>query len=645
MVAINPARLYFFSLSLLLAFVCSKQSFAQTNFLKKRISLQSNDTELGHVLEQIEKEGGFTFSYNTARIDEKKKISVNVSETEVSEILDVIFNKDVNYKVIGSHVVLIASFQHDDPVKKRRKEYTVKGKITNAQSGAAIPNATVYAINEKSTVLTDQNGEYTLIILADQKIGGLSYSKSGYQDTIVMFSHVLEKRIDIQLVPGQKLSPLPSNSEYLKLKDLHTRKIVKSLVPRESAITGNNLTVFSRPKGQISFLPSWGTNLKMSGALTNSISLNMLAGYNGGVNGLEIGSGVNIVLHDVKGVHIAGISNFVGGNTEFLQMAGLFNKNGGNVTGVQISGFNNVVLDTIRGVQLAGFQNILHGRMQGVQISGFNNVTTQNVDGMQITGFANIAAKDVRMAQISGFFNYAKNVKGLQLSGFSNISSGTLEEGQIAGFSNYAKHVKGLQNAGLLNIASKDVDGVQMAGLFNYTKKLNGLQLGFINYADTIENGSVIGFLSFVRKGFHRVELYSNGAFDANMAVKLGTKKFYNTFRYGLNFNATHYLGYGIGAFIPLSPKVAIDASVASDLLISHSDYAGNLHQLSLGTDFNLIPEITLFLGPTINLSCIKTEDDIPVIELKDDPFYKEIHNEKLNSAWLGWHAGIAFEL
>ena len=89
---------------------------------------------------------------------------------------------------------------------------------------------------------------------------------------------------------------------------------------------------------QVSFLPGIGTNGTESGNFKNNLSLNIIAGYNGGVEGLELGLFSNTIKNDVQGIQIAGFSNQVLGKTEGIQAAGFSNFSKSNSNSVQLAG-------------------------------------------------------------------------------------------------------------------------------------------------------------------------------------------------------------------------------------------------------------------------------------------------------------------
>lgn len=666
--------LYIFIISVLFI---NNTAIAQSNYLYRKINVSFSDVTLGKGLTKISDAGGFTFSYNSKNFDNSRLISLNAQNKTVVWSLNQIFDNTVKYKVVGSHVILIKK----NPTKTFESniipnEYIISGYVIDSRTGQKIKEATIYEVNNRIVTISNSDGFYTLTVPANKDFQGLNYSKSGYLDTVIMVRPAYKNSVDIYLNPRE--IPLEKlESKYVKLEDFHRRPMVNILVPNESKIISDNLVIHDTKLAQVSLIPFIGTNRKLSGSVDNTLSLNVLAGYSGGVNGFEIGGLLNIVRRDVHGSQISGVANIVGGNTKPFQLAGFFNLNSGSVTGTQISGFSNVVLDTLNGVQLAGFNNTLHGYMNGVQISGFNNVTTQNVDGIQLTGFVNVAVKDVKLGQISGFANYCDNVNGGQISGFANYAKGDVNWGQLSGFANYGKSVKGMQISGFANIsanevaggqlsggfnygesaekyqisgfaniAKEEIEGFQLAGYLNYAKKVNGYQIALVNISDTIESGMPIGIFSFVKKGFHRIEIYTNEIFYLNAAYKLGVKKFYNTIRVGYNFSNNLYVGYGLGTQKALSKNFNLNLDFTSDVIFDSSSFKalGDLDKISISFDYNFNQHISIYAGPTINLSRME-ENNNNFPSIAPYSFYKETFSDTQAKMWVGGIFGLSFTL
>lgn len=545
---------------------------AQTNHLEKKISIDLNRVKLKNALPKIGDSGGFQFSYNSEILPGDSIVSVHASNQPVNQILKNLVGSGYRFKVLGNHVILLP----DAPTKRtpkseRNQEYTITGYIYDAQNGAIISSASIYEVEGMFVSATDSRGYYTLTVPGDRDQQVLSYSKAGYLDTLIVVKPKEQPSVNITLTPKPRAAAGNTLPEHA-VSSLDERKLVKALVPARTRITADNIEVVERRWAQVSFLPFIGSNRFVSGLITNRLSLNIFAGYSGGIRGLEMGSFLNVVRNEMYGVQVSGFGNIVGKKSKGVQLSGFFNVDAGSFTGLQSSGFSNVVMDTIRGVQLAGFSNVLRGPMYGAQISGFSNFTSQNVDGLQASGFSNVAIKDVKVAQATGFVNYARNVTGLQAAGFMNIASGTNT-------------------------------GMQAAGFVNYATELKGLQVAPFNFADTVSFGAPIGVFSFVLKGYHTLEITANELFPLNLSFKTGVRHFYNILTAGLQQDWLS-IGYGVGSQIRLAKRLTLSMDLTGSYISDNKNfigYKGGLVRFSPTLDIELARHFKLVLGPTLN--------------------------------------------
>lgn len=342
---------------------------------------------------------------------------------------------------------------------------------------------------------------------------------------------------------------------------------------------------------QISFITPMGTNGIESPEIVNRVSVNILGGYNGGTQGVELSGFISVDKKDVLGGQFSGFGNIVGGDVKGVQAAGFFNVTRGIVEGSQLAGFHNYAADTLKGVQAAGFNNVLKGSMQGGQFAGFANVATKNSVGIQGAGFVNT---------VNG------NLIGTQVTGFCNVATDTVWGGQGAGYVNYAKNIKGPQIAGFVNVASQEINGVQASGFINLAKKVKGAQISFINVADTVD-GVSIGFLSFVRRGYHKFELKGSETIHLAASFKTGTYRFYNIFSAGLNFGSRMRwaFGYGAGTYVPFSEKLGLNVDVTAYHINEEeawTDEVNLLNKLDANMVFKFGKHFELAAGPSMNV-------------------------------------------
>ncbi len=338
---------------------------------------------------------------------------------------------------------------------------------------------------------------------------------------------------------------------------------------------------------QISLLPFLGTNQERSAEITNNLSVNLLWGTNGGVDGLEVGTFYNRIINDVNGAQLAGLGSSVGGDVSGTQISGLFNTSNGNINGLQAAGLFNHSGEGGRAIQAAGLYNVSGGGITGVQAAGLFNQAGGDMGGLQV----------------AALFNHSKGASRSQVAALFN-RSGDLHGGQVA--------------------------------MINKAKNVSGFQIGLINIADTV-SGVPVGLLNIVRNGYNRVEISANDALFANLSLKLGARSFYNIFQAGLRWDdwpsaagnvsiqggsaaavpaSTQYtwgLGYGLGTTRPLNQQLMLNIEAVS----MHINELG-----SWTTDLNLLNQLRLtldyhgkgrrssfFAGPVANLMISKLTD------------------------------------
>ncbi|HRG26762.1 MAG TPA: hypothetical protein PLJ00_02640 [Chitinophagales bacterium] len=321
---------------------------------------------------------------------------------------------------------------------------------------------------------------------------------------------------------------------------------------------------FKNRYAQLSFVTPVSSNGIDGYKYYHHFSVNMIQGYNGAVQGLEVGG----VLNADKGYVIGG------------QFAGVGNVIGGDLTGMQGAGVFNFARSTF-GMQYSGVANYSKSGMRGMQGAGIANYSGGQVDGMQAAGIINIASGT----------NYSGKL--MQAAGVINIAT--------------SNDLLGLQASGIVNVAN-NITGAQI-GLINLAKNVKGTQIGLINIADTID-GVAIGLLSFSRNGIFDVEVYNSDLFLANIALRFGSPYVYNTFAFGINPAADtmqYGYGFGIGGHIPVVNKFAVDVdgmiwNTFEDNFDFNYDYVHLLNQFRVMPSYSITKYLSVYGGPVINV-------------------------------------------
>lgn len=169
---------------------------------------------------------------------------------------------------------------------------------------------------------------------------------------------------------------------------------------------------------QLSLVPVLGTHSLYGSRVVFHASLNVIGGYTGGVDGLEMGGVFNINRTDVRGVQMAGVFNLVGGDVHGVQMGGVANKVKADVSGLLMAGVSNWT-GNAKGTQLAGVTNRTK-EMEGLQMAGVLNSATES-KGLQMAGVLNHSSGETG-SQIAGVINIGQKVRGIQLAGVINVA-------------------------------------------------------------------------------------------------------------------------------------------------------------------------------------------------------------------------------
>jgi TonB-linked SusC/RagA family outer membrane protein len=131
-----------------------------------RLSLLLNDATVQEVLSEIEKKSEFYFTYNTKQIDASRKVSIEIEDKTVLEILNQLFTgKKISYTIKDRHIILyktndLQPGKAGAPFPQQiRKQIT--GTVTDEQ-GEPIIGANVIEAGTTNGVITDIDGAFSL---------------------------------------------------------------------------------------------------------------------------------------------------------------------------------------------------------------------------------------------------------------------------------------------------------------------------------------------------------------------------------------------------------------------------------------------------------------------------------------------------
>lgn len=124
---------------------------------QKEISLTAKEESLRSVLSLIEKNSIYRFIYKDVPVFETKKVTIQVKNTSIEEVLfKILSGTGLIYKIKNNKLVVLTSL----PVA--REQQIIRGRISDNSDGSPIVGATVQVKGGTQTVRTDENGNFSI---------------------------------------------------------------------------------------------------------------------------------------------------------------------------------------------------------------------------------------------------------------------------------------------------------------------------------------------------------------------------------------------------------------------------------------------------------------------------------------------------
>ena len=534
----------------------------QYDMLSTEVSFTYEKVRVKDALDDISENYKVKFSYSSSVVNVRQRVSANVENVPLSTGLDELFDRTpIVYSRIGQHVVL-----RNNPDKLLSKNKEPKKKT------------------EPSTIDEEPAEEAPPAIL-------------------------------VKMEEPEKERPLPDSVISLEMPDSRPVNREGRMYPFDQTLLNfekwrTHAEYAMRPTddkrlAQVSILPKIGTNTGKSADITNNVSINLLWGESGGVDGMEVGAIQNKVNKDMNGFQFAGIGNQVGRNVTGTQVSGIYNKNSGTTRGLQAAGIINLT-NGVQAAQAAGLVNWARGDMAGLQASGLMNRAFGDAQGLQAAGLMNISGGRTK-AQISGLYNKAGDVEIFQTA-LMNVSTG----------------------------------------------QMKGLQVGLINISDTV-SGVPIALINIVKRGYNHIEIYGSEILHGNFQFKLGANHFYNIFHIGAQVppgdgSYIWGIGYGIGTVAKLKPKSHLNFELMAMHINENETWTNTLNsigQFRFLWNYQIARSIGFFLGPTANVMVSQLRNP-ETGEISPSVVPYSLINEDFDAntnlrAWVGVNAGFRF--
>ncbi len=137
--------------------VFASETYSQTT----KLSLKVENLSLEDFLTKIEDQSEFRFFY-TGEIDIEKKVSCDLKNKKITEILDAIEEEaGIKYEVMGRQIILSPVEMEKSDVVISQQQMAISGTVTD-KSGLSLPGVTVIIKGTTNGTVTNMDGNYSL---------------------------------------------------------------------------------------------------------------------------------------------------------------------------------------------------------------------------------------------------------------------------------------------------------------------------------------------------------------------------------------------------------------------------------------------------------------------------------------------------
>ena len=195
-------------LSLFLILVSSAVAFSASSY-SQSLTLRLNDATVDEVIKSIETQSEFLFFYQEEQVDLDRRVSIQVTDKPVEEILEQLFKGTDNIYIINDRQIVIgkepmkrlekefpAIKEEEQPLLEQSEQKAISGKVTDVQ-GLPLPGVSVIVKGTTTGTVTNVDGTFTLSVSPDAKILQFSFVGMRSQEVAIdgntVFDIVMEE--------------------------------------------------------------------------------------------------------------------------------------------------------------------------------------------------------------------------------------------------------------------------------------------------------------------------------------------------------------------------------------------------------------------------------------------------------------------
>ena len=194
--------------------------------LDRTVRISKNKGTIYELLKDISIQSGFLFIYDSQIINNDKKVKVSKGEYTLRDAIHIITgNKNLQIDLSGQYILLRMTGKYT-PVSSEESDIakdihiTIGGRLYDRETGEGVIFASVSILNTSFGIVTNQDGEFQLVVPDSLQNHKVRFSHIGYKSQEIDISLLKEGFVDIAM-----------NTQTVLLKE-----VVVSAVNPESAL-------------------------------------------------------------------------------------------------------------------------------------------------------------------------------------------------------------------------------------------------------------------------------------------------------------------------------------------------------------------------------------------------------------------------
>jgi len=312
--------------------VCLSLGVLSAKAQTARVTLKVQNASLGQVMDEIKNQTRYLFINQDVKDLNNHKVSLNVSDKAIAEVLDQIFTPfNIGYRIEKTSIIIF------NRPKSTSSSVLIGGKVSDV-GGAPIIGATVLVKGTTNGVSTDADGRFTLTIAspatAQLEISYLGYepqtlavgNRTSFEITLAESASEIESVVVTALGIKREEKALSYNVQQVEAEDITTVKDANFMNSLTGKVAGVTINASSSGVGGASKVVLRG-NKSISQSSNALYVIDGIPMYNfGGGGGTEFDSkGATEAIADINPEDIESISVLTG-----AAAAALYGSNAAN---------------------------------------------------------------------------------------------------------------------------------------------------------------------------------------------------------------------------------------------------------------------------------------------------------------------------